>query len=178
MPETIDIAGHDVRLERWDLRHLDSMMDAIGASLDELRVWMPWADPPPTREQERAAIEAASRAFSADEDYELAIVEVSTGAVIGGVRLQPMGASAGIGYWLRTDRVGRGIVTAASSALGDAAFANLTIASLEIHCDRANVRSAAIPRRLGYTLEGEVERDVVTVGHTGVGYVFRLLRPQ
>ena len=32
---------------------------------------------------------------------------------------------------------------------------------MEIHCDEANVRSAAVPRRLGYRLD-RIEPDAIT----------------
>ena len=66
-----------------------------------------------------------------------------------------------IGYWLRADATGRGIVTAAARALTDAAPALPGVDRVEIHCDEANVRSAAVPRRLGYRLD-RIEPDHIS----------------
>jgi RimJ/RimL family protein N-acetyltransferase len=44
-------------------------------------------------------------------------------------------------------------VTAAARALTAAALAVEGISRVEIHCDEANVRSAAVARRLGYRLD-------------------------
>ena len=38
---------------------------------------------------------------------------------------------------------------------------------MEIHCDEANVRSAAVPRRLGYRLDRIEDDDVTAPGEIG-----------
>jgi ribosomal-protein-serine acetyltransferase len=60
-----------------------------------------------------------------------------------------------IGYWVHVDHVGRGLATELSAALTDTAFTVDGIERVEIHHDRANVRSGAVPARLGFTLMGE-----------------------
>jgi RimJ/RimL family protein N-acetyltransferase len=47
---------------------------------------------------------------------------------------------------------GRGLVTRASAALVDVARKVDGVASVHIHCDEANHRSAAVPVRLGFRL--------------------------
>ena len=82
-------------------------------------------------------------------------------------------AAIEIGYWLRTDHTGRGLVTACARSLTEAALGLDGIERVEIHCDEANARSRAVPLRLGYrlarvqddavTAPGEVGRDMVWV---------------
>ena len=50
-------------------------------------------------------------------------------------------------------QMNRGPATEVSAALTHVAFAIHQVDRVEIHCDPANVRSAAIPRKLGYSLE-------------------------
>ena len=80
---------------------------------------------------------------------------VADGGVVGCMGLHPRAGpgEVTIGYWLRTDRTGRGIVTACAGALTAAALALAGVERVEIHCDEANGRSAAVPRRLGYRLD-------------------------
>jgi RimJ/RimL family protein N-acetyltransferase len=78
-----------------------------------------------------------------------------------------------IGYWIHSAFTGHGIATTCAGALTTAALALPDVTRVEIHCDEANVRSAAIPRRLGYrlarvepaqiTAPGEVGRDMIWV---------------
>ena len=59
-----------------------------------------------------------------------------------------------IGYWLHVDAGGRGYATNAARALtADRRSTCAASTSMIIVCDEANLRSAAIPQRLGYTLD-------------------------
>jgi len=57
-----------------------------------------------------------------------------------------------IGYWLREEYQGRGIVTAAVEALCGFAFSELHMQTVRIRCGTGNIRSNRIPRRLGFRL--------------------------
>ena len=63
-----------------------------------------------------------------------------------------------IGYWVHVDEIGRGLATLASATLTNTSLALDGVATVYIRCDERNVRSAAVPRRLGYRL------DVTTSG--------------
>ena len=58
-----------------------------------------------------------------------------------------------IGYWVDTRYAGRGLGTEAARMLTEVALALPGVAPAEIHCDEANLASAAIPRKLGYRLD-------------------------
>jgi RimJ/RimL family protein N-acetyltransferase len=66
-----------------------------------------------------------------------------------------------IGYWLRSDRTGRGVATACARVLTEAALALPGIDKVEIHYDEPNIRSA-VAHRLGYRLD-RIEDDEITV---------------
>jgi len=84
------------------------------------------------------------------------------GVLLGEVDLFPRNAQgrvpfveadrAEIGYWLREDMTGRGLVTEGVRAIIDVARACGSFAHLEIRCDARNLPSAAVPRRLGFLL--------------------------
>ena len=58
-----------------------------------------------------------------------------------------------IGYWVWTAYGGKGYITEAVAGITDFAFQQLGANRVEIRCDALNVRSAAIPQRLGFTHE-------------------------
>jgi RimJ/RimL family protein N-acetyltransferase len=77
------------------------------------------------------------------------------------------GGEMEIGYWIRSDRTGRGDASEATRLLTNAAFnSGLDITSVRVSMDRANAASAAVPRKLGFELDDEYDRDVVTPGHS------------
>lgn len=88
-----------------------------------------------------------------------------------------------IGYWLRSEQVGRGIAGQAAAALSTIGLALPGTERMEIHCDEANVRSAALPRRLGYRLDRIEPDEPVTAAEVGRSMVWVLddasrLRPR
>jgi ribosomal-protein-serine acetyltransferase len=66
--------------------------------------------------------------------------------------------SAEIGYWLSKDHTGRGIVTRSVIRLLEHAFDELQINRVVIKCVPENLKSRAIPEKLGFVREG-VERQ-------------------
>jgi ribosomal-protein-serine acetyltransferase len=67
------------------------------------------------------------------------------------VRVESPGA-AEIGYWLAEKAQGRGIVSRAVRVLVRFSFVELGVDAVLIRCARDNVKSRAIPERLGFTL--------------------------
>ena len=141
----------------------EAMNAAVEVSLDHLRPWMPWAtDDATTLEGRRAYLEQVERGWEAGSDFAYLALDAD-GAVVGGFGLhRRIGPRAiELGYWIHVDHVGRGIATTVAEALTEAALALPDVDRVEIHCDEANVRSAAVPRRLGYRLE-RIDDDGIT----------------
>jgi len=167
-------------LRRWRPSQVEELMAAIAVSFSELQQWMPWALTMPTADEELAVLEAGEAAFDNDEDWGYMLYERDSGDLVGGCglhrRVGPRGIE--IGYWVRSDRTGRGYATAAARALTEAAFTYLPMVErVQIQMDRANVASAAVPPKLGYRLDREEPREILAPGHTGVGVIWVLDRP-
>ena len=61
-----------------------------------------------------------------------------------------------IGYWIRTSMTGHGFATEATRRIADFAFDELGAERVEIWCDAANERSAAVAVRAGFELEARL----------------------
>jgi RimJ/RimL family protein N-acetyltransferase len=82
-----------------------------------------------------------------------------------------------MGYWLRENEGGKGYATEAASALTKCALGLPHIDHVEIRCDPLNGPSAAIPRRLGYSLiETIVEEGKGIDGGPRHAMIWRILR--
>ena len=77
-----------------------------------------------------------------------------------------------IGYFLHPSAVGHGYATRATAALTEAGRRLRGVHHVLIFCDAANVRSAAIPRRLGYTLSRTEARAVEAPAESGTTLVW------
>ena len=99
-------------------------------------------------------------AFDLDEEYVYAIFSRDEKSVWGGTGLHKRleGSALEIGYWIHADQINRGLATETSAALSRVAFEVHKVDRVEIHCATENVRSAAIPRKLGYEQEATLRR--------------------
>ena len=82
----------------------------------------------------------------------------SFAGVVSFVAINPAVRSAMIGYWLGPEYEGKGIMTRACEALIDYGFGELALNRIVIRAATDNLRSQAVPQRLGFTREG-VERQ-------------------
>ena len=150
-----------------------SLHEAIASSLDHLRPWMPWiAFEPMTLEQRTEWLTSAADAIG--------IFDVETGEVVGGTGLHDrLGDPAGreIGYWVRVDRVGHGIATAAARQMVDLAFSLDGVTYVEIHHDKANLASRRVPEKLGFALIRERKDEITAPAEIGISCDWRLDRP-
>jgi ribosomal-protein-serine acetyltransferase len=178
LPETLRTDGLELR--RWDPACADAMRAAIDESFGELQSWMSWAQTMPTPEELRLILAQGVDDFRDDRGWDYSIFEERTGDLVGGVGLHRTDDPScyEVGYWVRTDRTRRGYATTAAGALVEAAFRSLRTASqIMIRMDVANLASASVPPKLGFTLRGQEDREVLALGHTGRGHVWMLHRP-
>jgi RimJ/RimL family protein N-acetyltransferase len=172
LPDQLD--GGDIELRRARREMSDAIYDATVASFDELHQWMTWADDVLSRAELEEYLNSAQALFDRDEDCNYALIEKSSGDLVGSSGLHFKGDpnSREIGYWVRSDRTGRGYATSAARALADAAFRFLPIDRVMIRMDKANVASASVPPKCGFRLLGEEVRPLETPGHTGTGLIW------
>ncbi|MEZ4464280.1 MAG: GNAT family N-acetyltransferase [bacterium] len=100
---------------------------------------------------------------------------------IGGIGLHKRVGPEGleIGYWIDHAHEGQGLVTEAAAALCALVFEVRGLSLVEIHCDPENIRSAAVPRRLGFTHTGTLPARFVNVdGDPVPSAVYSLLATQ
>ncbi|HZC99678.1 MAG TPA: GNAT family N-acetyltransferase [Actinomycetes bacterium] len=165
-----------VRLRRLRASDADAIYRVVAESLEHLLPWMPWAAGY-SRDNAVGFTAQCERDWESGAAYQYAIT--TEGVVVGGCGLMRRTGPGGleIGYWLHPAYTGRGLVTAAASALVRQAFALPDVDRVEIVHDAANTASGGVPRRLGFT---EVERRraqrPLASGETGVEVVWRLTR--
>ena len=167
-PERIAVDG--AVIVRHRPHHAEALAAAIGASLAELRPWMPWADDEAaTAEFQRTRLTDGEAVWDQGEDCTYLVVDPTETEVLGGTglhRRQGPGTIE-IGYWLRTDQTGKGLMTRVAAALTEAGLALDDVDEVQIRCDVGNFASAAIPRRLGYELREVVDRERLAPADTG-----------
>jgi RimJ/RimL family protein N-acetyltransferase len=148
--------------------HAEAISAAALFSLEHLRPWMPWATASGvsvTAQRQRLS----GQRWTADSDYDYVMLHPDQGSLIGGcslMRRQGTGALE-IGYWVHVNHTGRGVATAAAGLLTSAARQLNGVKQVTIRCDAANIRSAAVPRHLGYRLQAIVNEQFEVPASTG-----------
>jgi RimJ/RimL family protein N-acetyltransferase len=179
-PDPADVAAGDVPPERVDagpvvvrrLRASDAgaIAAAVGASLEYLQPWMPWATPSAAdRGTQLARVAEADQRWESGISYTYSVLTAETGTLVGEAALHRRvgDGSVELGYWIAAGQSGRGYGTSASAALTSVALSLSGVNRVEIHCDAANAGSAAVARRLGYRLDRIEERRPEAPGESG-----------
>ena len=63
---------------------------------------------------------------------------------------------------MRADAINRGYATETAAALTRIGFEIMGLERIEIHCDVRNVRSAAVPAKLGFVHEANLRRRAIS----------------
>jgi RimJ/RimL family protein N-acetyltransferase len=166
----------------WDPRDAPLLKDAIDASLDHLRPWMPWArDEPQTLDEKVELLRRFRGQFDFGQDFVYAIFSGDESEVVGGTGLHTrVGEDAfEIGYWIRASRAREGLATEAVAALTKVAFDVSEVERVEIHVDPENTPSLGVPRKLGFEEEATLRRRIPAVeGVRRDEVVFSLFRDE
>lgn len=168
--------GTELIVRQWRSSDLDTYHRAIHESYVHLQPWMPWALAEP---QEIDAHAEILQRFSGRWTHDNVVYGIFLDArAVGGTGLHNRIGESGweIGYWIHADFEGRGFVSAVVQALTDEAFVDASVDRVEIRCDAANLRSSAVPVRLGYAMVGHEARVPVAAAETTLGTVYRLVR--
>lgn len=166
MPDEVDLGG-GVRLRALALSDLAVILEAITANLEHLRPFMPWASAPVNPETQGEWLRAAATAWEEGRDYTYGIFRADEFLGSIGLHTRSGPRVLEIGYWIRADEQGRGLMTVAARALTRLAVEVAGVDRVDICCDEANTRSAAIPLRLGYKLRGVEPREIQAPAETG-----------
>lgn len=136
------------------------LFELVDANREHLRIWLAWLDHTRSPRDTAGFLQETHRLHVTGGALRMHI-EVS-GRIAGVCSLENinrMNRHAMIGYWLAARHEGRGLMTRAVRALCDLAFGDLGLHRIEIHCAPENLRSRAIPERLGFRREGQLREN-------------------
>lgn len=139
-----------------------AVYEALTASIPELKPWLPFAQREQTEQEVEINIREAYIKFLKRDDLRLLVFLKDTGQFVASSGLHKINWSIPkfeIGYWIDTRYSGHGYMTEAVQGISDFAIKELKAQRLEIRCDSRNLKSRAIPERLGFTLEGTLRKE-------------------
>jgi len=174
VPERLTL-DDGVVIRRYVEGDIPEQVEVINANLDHLAPWMPWAQEPVTLHTQLTFFSETEKAWDEGTGFGFGVYTVD-GELVGGVGYHVRNGPGAleIGYWLARSAEGKGLMTRVAAALTAAAATVEGVTRVEIHCDAANVRSAAIPQRLGYSLVRVEEREIAAPAECGRHLIYAI----
>ncbi len=166
-----------LELKLIEERHALEVFSVIDANRAYLREWLPWVDMTTSPEVTLDWIRKSLRQFAKNSGFHAGIW--LDGGFAGAIGCQPiswLNRRVEIGYWVAKHAQGKGVMTAAARAVVDHAFHEWGLNRVQIQCAAGNLKSQAIPRRLGFLEEGTVREGQLLYGTYHDLVLFGMLR--
>jgi ribosomal-protein-serine acetyltransferase len=155
----------------------EEITEVVRENLAQLKLWMPWATDSYSIESARQFIDLNLNEFAKNGSFNASIIWKEK--FVGGVgfhHLDLKNKSTHIGYWLAKAAQGKGIMTRCCLVLFDYLFDELELNRIQINCNVENLKSRAIPERLGFRLEGIHRQVEFFDNHFGDWAVYAMLK--
>jgi ribosomal-protein-serine acetyltransferase len=156
--------------------HAEGLFSAIDRSREHLSDFMPWVGNMQTLADTKNYI-ANCQALH-NEKKEISFVIIVDEIIRGRIGLHywnRQNNTAAIGYWLTKDVLGKGIIIRACKALIDYGFSEMKLNRIEIKAATTNLKSQAIPEKLGFKKEGILREAEIVNGNYHDLVLFSLL---
>jgi ribosomal-protein-serine acetyltransferase len=142
------------------------LWDAVDGSRWHLERWLPWVPFNNTRDASLRYAEACTLDWDAGRAVRFAIRDKSSNALLGVAGLDScvhLHRSCELGYWLRREATGRGLMTEAAKAAVKFAFSAMGVHRVRCAAATDNVPSLRVILRLEFRFEG-IARQAELVG--------------
>ena len=167
---------NDLELRLLDESDAEQLFKLVDANRPYLRAWLPWLDMNVRVEDTMQFIRSCQSQYENRVCFNVSIRYL--GNIVGIIGYHPIdwqNRSALIGYWISGNSQGKGIMTRACKTLTTYAFKTLQLNRIDIRCATGNVKSCAIPKRLGFTFEGTLREAEWLYDHFVDLHVFSML---
>ena len=157
-----------LELRPFRRRDLDAVVAAIDASMDELELWLPWANRSYGRSDANRFLRESSSAWSDGRAFDFAIrAREDPDFHLGNISVWPTSRrerAGEIGYWIRSSMTGKGIATEASARIAQVGFEELELHRVTLRIAVGNRASERVAEKLGFTKEGVLRKEVLVRG--------------
>ncbi len=142
-------------LELISQSHADELFELIESNREYLKQWLPWLDNNRYFQNTIDFIKISQIQYERNETVQFALMyKGKVAGVVGFHRIDWLNRSTSIGYWLGEQYQGKGLITKSCSTVLDYSFGRMGLNRIEIRCATENLKSRAIPKRLGFKEEG------------------------
>lgn len=172
-----------IETERLELKqHCEDQAQTMFAYVDQdrqrLRRFLPWVDFVKKVEDEIDYVKMTLEDWDSCKKFDYGVYRKADGIYLGNVGVHTIKwAHHGceLGYWILGQFEGQGNISEAVLGIQKVAF-QFGFNRIEIRCSSLNVKSASVPKRLGYKLDGTLRQDAIELGQYRDTMIFSKLR--
>lgn len=156
----------NISLKLFEINDAEKILELINSNRSYLRAWLGWVDSTKNICDTKDFIKDTREQFASNNGFQAGIwYNNKLIGVIGFIDIDWEDKKTEIGYWIDRDYQGKGIITRSCKALINYAFYKLKLNKVEIHCAEKNIKSQAVPKRLGFTKEGVIREAQCLYGN-------------
>lgn len=156
-------------IRRFNRRDPPALEEGVRSSLADLHEWLPWAHMDYTRDDAVAFVRESIQAWKDDKAYDYAVrAKPEPDHHIGNISIwqtSRSGKIGEIGYWVRSDLIGRGYGTEATRAVMQVGFDTMGLHKVVLRIAVGNLASERIAEKLGYKREGVLREELLIRGN-------------
>ena len=178
LPEQID--GLRITLKRHHQNLATEMFSCIDQDRQRLRKFLPWVDSTQSFKDSLGYIKLTEQWWSEGSMFDFGIYDKSSSAYMGNFGVHNIAWEHNrceLGYWISKKFEGHGYVSEAAACLERILF-DLGFNRIEIRCSSNNSKSANLPNKNGYQLEGVLKQDCIEHGEYRDTLVFAKLKSE
>lgn len=169
----------EIELRLLQQKNDDEIFRLVDRSRPYLGRFLPWVEGVASAEDYKQIIPLWLQQFADNKGFQSGIFY--KGNFVGMIGFHPIDWGTNmtaIGYWLAEEHQGKGIMTCCCQKVMEIGFLEYGLNRLEIRCDPENVKSRAIPERLGFVQEGVLRKSTIQNGVYRDSVVYGLLRSE
>ncbi len=152
------VVNKQVRLEPIKYSHAFVIFEAIDQNREFLSVWLPFVEQTQNQEDTESFIQSVlTQPVETREEIFVIWYNNQFAGLIGLKDTDRINQKTEIGYWLIEKMTGKGIMKNSVEVLISYLFMNMKMNRVQIKCGVGNDKSSAVPKRLGFQVEG-IER--------------------
>ncbi|MCP3764354.1 GNAT family N-acetyltransferase [Domibacillus sp. A3M-37] len=160
-------------------RHAKELYQLIDSSRENISKWLTFPKKTNKVEDSLAFIEKSLKRLSDNNGYWAGIWHKGRIAgSIGFLYIDWNARKTEIGYWLGDEYLGKGLTTKAAKLFINHSFEELDLRKVEINVASENLKSKAIPERLGFTAEGTIRNYEFLNGQYHDRIIYGLLKEE
>ncbi|WML43258.1 GNAT family protein [Neobacillus sp. PS3-40] len=147
----------EIEIQLFQPHHSPNLFQLVEDNRIHLNEWLPWVENMHSKYQFDSIIPIWLQQFAENNGFNAGIIyNDNLVGSIGLTQIDWYNKQTSIGYYLAANAEGHGIMTRSVQALLNYAFFELGLNRVEIRCGEKNIKSRAIPERLGFVKEGKI----------------------